>query len=209
MNFLLTRPLKKKNDFSTTLATLCLSITLWLPVLSFAKPETAIFAGGCFWCMEADFDKVKGVISTTSGFDGGQIADPTYEQVSAGETDYVESVLVVYDPKQVSYATLVDYYFHHIDPTVKNKQFCDQGRQYRSVIFFLNAKQKQVAYSVLEKIKKKFPVVYTEIRPSTHFYPAETYHQNYYQKNPLRYKYYRYRCGRDARIREVWGNETS
>ncbi|WP_042238980.1 peptide-methionine (S)-S-oxide reductase MsrA [Legionella oakridgensis] len=176
---------------------------------SVAKPEIAIFAGGCFWCVEADFDKLKGVISTTSGFDGGQIKNPTYEQVSAGGTNYVESVLVAFDPEQVSYATLVEYYFHHIDPTVKDKQFCDEGRQYRSVIFFLNPEQKQVASSILEKIKKKFPIVYTEIIPSTHFYPAETYHQDYYRKNPLRYKYYRYRCGRDARIHEVWEHEQS
>lgn len=177
--------------------------------ISNAKPEAAIFAGGCFWCMEADFDKLPGVISTTSGYDGGSQPNPSYEQVSAGSTNYAESVLVLYDPDKVSFAKLVDYYFHHVDPTTKDAQFCDKGHQYRTAIFYLDSDQKKIAETELAALQKKFPKVYTEVTPSTHFYPAEAYHQNYYQKNPLRYKYYRYRCGRDARVAEVWGHEKS
>ncbi len=173
----------------------------------FAKTEEAIFAGGCFWCMEADFDHLPGVISTTSGYDGDTTKDPSYEQVSAGTTNYAESVLVTFDPEQISYKQLIDYFYRHIDPTTKDAQFCDQGRQYRSAIFYLTTEQKETALSVTKALKQSLPELYTEIAPSTHFYPAEEYHQNYYQKNPIRYKYYRYRCGRDARVEEVWSHE--
>lgn len=169
-----------------------------------AKTETALFAGGCFWCLEADFDKVPGVLHTTSGYDGGTEKDPTYALVSSGNTDYVETVLVQFNPDKVSYRQLLDYYWHHIDPTVANQQFCDFGRQYRSVIFFLNEEQKKEALASKEYVKTKFPIIHTDIIPSTHFYPAEEYHQKYYQKNPLRYRFYRYRCGRDARVKELW-----
>ncbi|WP_232001673.1 peptide-methionine (S)-S-oxide reductase MsrA [Legionella spiritensis] len=172
----------------------------------FAKTAQAIFAGGCFWCVEADFDKVKGVLATISGFDGGSTENPTYSQVSAGGTAYAESVKVIYNPDQVSYRQLVDYFVHHIDPTVKDAQFCDHGHQYRSAIFYLNDQQKKIALAARKSLEKQFKQVYTEVVPSTRFYAAEGYHQNYYQKNPLRYKYYRYRCGRDQRVKEVWSH---
>lgn len=171
---------------------------------SYGKTEEAIFAGGCFWCLQADFDKLPGVISTQVGYDGGQEPNPTYEQVSAGSTHYAESVKVEYDSEKLSYEKLLNYFWHHIDPTVQNRQFCDIGRSYRSAIFYLNETQKELAQASLTKIKSNFPSVYTEIVPSTKFYPAEEYHQKYYLKNPVRYKYYRWNCGRDARIKEIW-----
>lgn len=172
----------------------------------FAQTEKAIFAGGCFWCMEADFDHLPGVISTTSGFDGDSLKNPTYELVSAGNTLYAESVLVEYDSTKINYKQLLDYFFKHIDPTTKDAQFCDHGHQYRSAVFYLNNEQKQIAIKTKKELEHTFPIIYTEIEPSTHFYPAEEYHQNYYQKNPIRYKYYRYRCGRDERVNEVWNH---
>ena len=184
----------------------CLLLLAFIP--AFAQTKEAIFAGGCFWCVEADFDKLPGVVSTISGYDGGQSPNPTYEQVSSGSTNYAESVKVIYDPKKISYPQLLEYFWHHIDPTVKDAQFCDHGRQYRTAIFYLNPEQKQQALASLQKIKQQLPIVYTDIVPSTQFYPAEEYHQNYYKKNPVRYKYYRFTCGRDARIKEIWHNES-
>ena len=169
----------------------------------FSKTAEAIFAGGCFWCLEADFDKLPGVVSTESGFDGGTTKNPTYALVSSGETNYAESVRVVFDTKKLSYKALVQYFWKHIDPTTKDKQFCDTGHQYRSAIFYLNDEQKKMALASKQALEKKLPKVYTEIAPSTHFYKAEAYHQNYHKKNPLRYKYYRYSCGRDERLEEV------
>ena len=171
--------------------------------------ETAIFAGGCFWCMEQPFDKFPGVVSTTSGYTGGKVANPTYEQVSAGITGHAEAVKIVYDPTKVTYAQLLDVFWHNIDPTVRDQQFCDHGSQYRSAIFFVDANQRKLAEdsrAALEKSKPfKEPIV-TEISMATAFYPAEDYHQDYYQKNPVRYSYYRSRCGRDARLKELWGD---
>lgn len=172
------------------------------------KPKTAIatFAGGCFWCVEADFDKVDGVISTTSGYTGGHVKNATYHQVSAGGTGHAEAVEIVYDPSKVTYEKLVDYLFRHIDPLTKDAQFCDHGHQYRSAIFYHGEAQKKVAEAAKKKaeaeLKKK---VYTEIVPAGPFYKAEGYHQDYYKKNPIRYKFYRYNCGRDARVAQVWG----
>jgi len=174
----------------------------------FAKTSEAIFAGGCFWCLEADFNKVPGVLKTESGFDGGTSQDPTYQSVSAGKTNYAEAVRVTFDSNQVSYQTLVLYFWHHIDPTVKDVQFCDQGHQYRSAIFYLNARQKQIAERSKREMAKKFPKVYTEVAPSTRFYKADAYHQNYHVNHAVKYKYYRYRCGRDARLQEIWESET-
>jgi peptide-methionine (S)-S-oxide reductase len=169
---------------------------------------TAIFAGGCFWCVEADFDKVPGVISTTSGYTGGTAANPTYAQVSAGQTGHTEAVEVVYDPSKVSYAALLDFFWHHIDPLTKDAQFCDHGPQYRSAIFYRNDEEKRLAeaskMAVAETLKKP---VFTEIAPAGPFYKAEDYHQDYYVKNPVRYKFYRWNCGRDQRIAQVWGNK--
>ncbi len=173
----------------------------------FAKTSEAIFAGGCFWCLEADFDQVPGVLKTESGFDGGTQKNPTYASVSAGETNYAEAVRVVFDTNRVSYEALVDYFWHHIDPTADNAQFCDHGAQYRSAIFYLNAEQQQIAKVSKQKIQKQFNQVYTEVVPSTQFYPADAYHQNYHMNHAVKYKYYRYRCGRDARLKILWGEE--
>ncbi len=164
--------------------------------------ETAIFAGGCFWCVESDFDKVNGVISTTSGYTGGNIDNPTYKQVSAGGTGHVEAVQIKFDNTKVSYEELLNKFWHTTDPTVKNRQFCDVGDQYRNEIFYYSETQKTLA----EKTKSDLPFnkVYTKITKASKFYPAEDYHQNYYTKNPIRYKYYRYTCGRDARVKELW-----
>ena len=173
-----------------------------------ATTAKAIFAGGCFWCVESDFDKVPGVISTTSGYTGGKTVNPTYEQVSSHTTGHAEAVQVVYDPAKVSYEKLVEYYWHSIDPTVKDQQFCDHGTPYRTVIFAVNAEQLKIAIAsrtALEKTKPfKEPIV-TEIVLASAFYPAEEYHQDYYKKNPIRYQYYRSSCGRDARVKQLWG----
>lgn len=166
----------------------------------------ATFAGGCFWCVEADFDRVDGVISTTSGYIGGDKADPTYEEVSSGGTGHTEAVEIRYDPDKVSYEALLDVFWVNHDPTTDSRQFCDKGRQYRPGIFYHDAEQKRLAEESKRKIadSHSFPVV-TEITEATAFYPAEAYHQNYYEKNPIRYKLYRYGCGRDARLEELWG----
>ena len=174
-----------------------------------AMLETATFAGGCFWCMEGPFDVLDGVISTTSGYTGGSVANPTYEQVSAGGTGHAESVQVVYDPQRVTYEKLLDVYWHNVDPTVVDKQFCDHGNQYRTAIFFHNDAQKQAAeasLTALEKTKPFADAIKALIVAASAFYPAEEYHQDYYKKNPVRYKFYRYKCGRDQRLTELWGS---
>lgn len=169
-------------------------------------PATAIFAGGCFWCVEADFEKLPGVLSAESGYIGGRVARPTYEQVSAGGTGHAEAVRVAYDPAKVSYAQLVEYFWRHVDPTVKDRQFCDAGPQYRSAIFYSGDTQKSVAEASKAALEKsgRFVKVHTEIAPAGEFTVAEDYHQDYYRKNPIRYRYYRASCGRDARVAEVW-----
>jgi len=178
-------------------------------IMAATNLEKATFAGGCFWCMEHPFDEIPGVVSVTSGYTGGQKKNPTYEEVSAGETGHAESVQIVYDPTQVTYEKLLNIFWHNIDPISKDRQFCDSGHQYRSAIFYHNEEQRQLALrskALLEKNKTfKEPIV-TEIVKATEFYPAEDYHQHYYKKNPIRYKYYRYRCGRDQRLKELWGN---
>lgn len=166
----------------------------------------AIFAGGCFWCTEADFDKVPGVISTTSGYTGGTVANPSYEQVSAGGTGHYEAVRVVYDPKRVSYAQLVERFWPTIDPTDAGGQFCDRGESYRSAIF-ATPEQRAVAEASKARLVKRnvlpAPVV-TPVLAARPFYAAEGYHQDYYKKNPIRYRFYRNSCGRDARLETVW-----
>jgi peptide-methionine (S)-S-oxide reductase len=178
-------------------------------VMSETNLGKATFAGGCFWCMEHPFDEIPGVVSVTSGYTGGQKMNPTYEEVSAGGTGHAESVQVVYDPARVTYEKLLNVFWHNIDPTAKDRQFCDSGYQYRSAIFYHNEGQHRLALqskALLEKDKTfKEPVV-TEIAQATEFYPAEDYHQHYYKKNPIRYKYYRHGCGRDQRLKELWGN---
>jgi len=169
----------------------------------------ATFAGGCFWCMEPPYDKLDGVISTTSGYIGGQKKNPTYQEVSGGRTGHTEAVQVVYDPAKVSYAKLLDVFWKNIDPTVKDKQFCDTGSQYRTGIFYHDDEQKKLAEASKLQLGKtkpfKEPIV-TEITAATDFYPAEDYHQDYYLKNPVRYNFYRTGCGRDARLKELWGS---
>lgn len=177
-----------------------------------AKPQqaaSAVFATGCFWCTESDYDKVPGVISTTSGYTGGKLANPTYKQVSAGNTGHIESVRVVYDPRRVSYAALVDRALHTSDPLDGGGQFCDRGDQYRSAIFVASPEERRIAQAAVQKASRQLGrPVQTSILPASKFYPAEGYHQDYYKKNPVRYKFYRYACGRDARVKEVWGKAT-
>ena len=166
----------------------------------------AVFAGGCFWCSESDFDKIPGVLSTTSGYIGGKVANPTYEQVSAGGTGHIEAVRVVYDPSKVSYAALANRFFLTVDPLDAKGQFCDRGDQYRSAIFVADAGQRQIAAAAKAKAAAalKKPIA-TLILPRATFYPAEAYHQDYYKKNPTKYRFYRWNCGRDARLKAVWG----
>src|SRR5437588_7307539 len=172
--------------------------------------EKATFAGGCFWCMEEALDKVDGVVSTTSGYTDGQKANPTYEEVSAGGTGHAESVQVLFDPSKISYEKLLNVFWHNIDPTTPDRQFCDKGRQYRSAIFYHNENQKRLAEEskkLLEQSKAFKETLVTEIVPASEFYPAEEYHQDFYQKNPFRYKFYKYSCGRAQRLQELWGKE--
>ncbi len=167
----------------------------------------ATFAGGCFWCMVHPFDQLPGVVSVTSGYTGGTKKNPTYEEVSSGGTGHAESVDVVYDPAKVSYEKLLDVFWHNIDPLARDRQFCDVGTQYRSAIFYHDALQKRLAEASKAEVQKRFkqPVA-TEIVQATPFYPAEEYHQDFYKKNPIRYKFYRSGCGRDRRLAEVWGS---
>ena len=167
----------------------------------------ATFAGGCFWCTESDFDKVKGVISTTSGYTGGHVANPTYEQVSAGGTGHAESVQVIYDPSKVSYKQLLTYYWRHVDPTVKDRQFCDYGHQYRTAIFVRTEEERKLAEESKKQVEAELKQpIYTEIDQAGPFYPAEEYHQDFYLKNPVKYKFYRWNCGRDQRLEQLWGS---
>lgn len=174
--------------------------------------ETATFAGGCFWCMEPPFEKLNGVISVTSGYTGGFKKSPSYEEVSAGETGHTEAVEIVYDSKKVSYAKLLEVFWHNIDPMAVNRQFCDAGTQYRSGIFYKDKTQKQLAEESKRKLEEnpKFKgKIATEITQASTFYSAEEYHQDYYKKNPIRYKSYRFGCGRDRRLKELWGEEAT
>jgi peptide-methionine (S)-S-oxide reductase len=194
-----------------TLTNLFLLAALAMPGLAGAADAAlarASFAGGCFWCMEPPYDKLDGVVSTTSGYIGGHTKNPTYKEVSAGGTGHAEAVEVAYDPARISYAKLLDVFWRNIDPTVRNRQFCDVGDQYRSAIFYHDAEQRRLAEqskAVLEKSKPFPQPIVTEIVPAGVFTPAEAYHQDYYLKNPLRYKFYRYQCGRDQRLEELWG----
>ncbi len=200
-----------------TVAFVCLSL-VWISA-SIAGPsqpkatlDTAIFAGGCFWCMEPPFERLTGVVSVTSGYTGGFKKNPTYEEVGAGKTGHAESIRILYDPKKISYTKLVEVFWHNVDPTAKDKQFCDEGTQYRSAIFYRNADQKRVAEESKRKLEEMTQFkgkIATEITPASIFYPAEDYHQDFYKKNPERYKSYRTGCGRDARLKELWGNAVS
>ena len=172
--------------------------------------ETATFAGGCFWCMEPPFDKLEGVVSTTSGYTGGHQKNPTYQQVLAGGTGHTESMQIVYNPEKISYARLLEVYWRNIDPTTSNRQFCDYGSQYRTAIFYHSEEQKRLAIASRDVIidSKRFEVpIVTEMTPASTFYAAEDYHQDFYKKSPLRYKFYRYNCRRDQRLMELWGEK--
>jgi peptide-methionine (S)-S-oxide reductase len=173
-----------------------------------AATAKATFAGGCFWCVEEVYDKVPGVLATTSGYMGGQVKNPTYEQVTTGRTGHAEVVQVEYDPAKVSYAKLVELFWRNIDPTQKDGQFCDHGPQYRSGIFYHDEEQKRVAEASRGALQKTKPFkgdIVTEITKASVFYPAEGYHQDFHVKSPTRYKFYKSGCGRDARLQQLWG----
>jgi peptide-methionine (S)-S-oxide reductase len=173
-----------------------------------SNTSVATFAGGCFWCMEGPFDKLEGVVSTTSGYTGGHTKNPTYKQTSTGKTGHTEAVQIVYDPEQVSYEKLLDVFWHNIDPTTPDQQFCDRGSQYRSEIFYHDDEQKQLAEASKSTLKKNKPFnapIVTQVTRASTFYAAEDYHQDYYKKNPIRYRYYRHGCGRDKRLEQLWG----
>ncbi|MBZ0114676.1 MAG: peptide-methionine (S)-S-oxide reductase MsrA [Thermoanaerobaculia bacterium] len=169
----------------------------------------ATFAGGCFWCMEPPFDKLDGVVATTSGYTGGSETAPTYEQVSSGRTGHAEAVLITYDPAKVSYERLLEVFWHNIDPTVENRQFCDRGTQYRTGIFANDAGQLRIAQASLAQLETDKPFegeIFTDVASAGPFWPAEDYHQDFYKKDPVRYKTYRFGCGRDARLEVLWGS---
>lgn len=185
-------------------------VMLGISPILFASTEQAIFAGGCFWCSEADFEKVPGVQTVESGYIGGAVENPSYKQVSSGGTGHIEAVKITYDGSRVDYATLLRVFWRSIDPLVANQQFCDSGEQYSSAIFYLNDAQQRAAEASREALAASGVLsgpIKTLIRPATHFWPAETYHQDYYKKNPIRYQYYRFACGRDSRLEAIWGDE--
>jgi peptide-methionine (S)-S-oxide reductase len=196
---------------------LAAALLLSLPVLAAAQTGAgaaatakAIFAGGCFWCVESDFDKIPGVLSTVSGYIGGTVANPTYEQVSRKSTGHAEAVEISFDPQKVTYAQLLEYFWRTIDPTVKDRQFCDAGSPYRTAIFTVGEEQMRLARASLAALEKSKPFkepVVTQVAAAGTFYPAEDYHQDYYKKNPIRYEYYRTSCGRDARLKQLWGDK--
>jgi peptide-methionine (S)-S-oxide reductase len=185
-------------------------VTLAVAADDHSETAYATLAGGCFWCMEADFEKIEGVISVTSGYTGGTVANPTYKQVSAGGTGHTEAVRIVFDPTIISFGELLVKFWHSIDPTVSDRQFCDVGSQYRSAVFFHDDTQRDTAQRSKAELEESavFPEpIVTEITAATAFYPAEAYHQDYSKKNPIRYAYYRKGCGRDRRLAELWGDK--
>ncbi len=174
------------------------------------KTEKATFAGGCFWCMEAPFDKLPGVISVMPGYTGGHVKNPTYEQVSSGGTGHAEAVQIVYDPSRIGYDRLLEVFWRNIDPTVRDRQFCDVGSQYRTGIFYHGEEQRRLALKSKGELERSRPFqgpIVTEVTEAGEFYPAEEYHRQYYKKNPVRYRYYRSACGRDNRLKELWGDK--
>jgi peptide-methionine (S)-S-oxide reductase len=185
---------------------LLLIVSILSAAPAFAQTAKATFAGGCFWCTESDLEKLPGVISVVSGYTGGHVRNPTYEQVSEGGTGHYESVEVTFDPRKISYEKLLDAFWHDVDPFDAEGQFCDKGSQYRGAIFVHDARQKAVAEASKAALEKRFGrKIVTEILPAGPFYTAEEYHQNYAKKNPLRYHFYRFNCGRDQRLQAVWG----
>ena len=204
----------RKTNFLTSLgfAAVVIGSLIVVPSGSYADDTSqqakATFAGGCFWCMEEAFEKVEGVVSAISGYTGGQVENPTYEQVSAGGTGHTESIEVTYDPSKVTYTQLLDVFWRNVDPTTPNAQFCDHGNQYRTAIFYHDENEKQLIDESRQRIEssKNFPEsIVTEIAPASVFYPAEDYHQDFYTKNPIRYKFYKWNCGRSQRLEQLWG----
>jgi peptide-methionine (S)-S-oxide reductase len=190
-------------------ATLLICTAILAPPAFAGDTAYATFAGGCFWCIEAEFEKVEGVLTVTSGYTGGELANPTYKQVSAGGTGHTEAIRIVYDPEIVTYEELLAVFWVNIDPTVADRQFCDIGSQYRSGIFYHDENQRTAAERSRDELSrtKGFPEpIVTEISAATAFYPAEAYHQDYYKKNPIRYSFYRKGCGRDQRLQQLWGD---
>jgi peptide-methionine (S)-S-oxide reductase len=186
---------------------LCVSLLGVMPPVAYGQTlAKATFAGGCFWCMEKPFDTLPGVVSTTSGYTGGQTVNPSYRQVSSGKTGHAESVQVVYDPAKVGYEKLLDVFWHNVDPLDAGGQFCDRGTQYRSSIFVSDEPQRKLAEQSKQGLEKSgIQPIATQIVSAGEFYPAEDYHQNYYETNALKYRFYRFSCGRDQRLAEVWG----
>jgi peptide-methionine (S)-S-oxide reductase len=196
-------------DFAVSLLALG-GIAVWSSSMTIeaAAPAKAYFAGGCFWCMEEAFEKVDGVIEVVSGYMGGTVANPTYEQVSGGQTGHAESVQVSYDPAKVSYQKLLDVFWHNVDPVTPNAQFCDHGNQYRSVVFYGTDEEKRLSEEsrwTIEQSKRFSEPIATQLVKASTFYPAEEYHQDFYKKNPIRYKYYKFSCGRAQRLQALWG----
>jgi peptide-methionine (S)-S-oxide reductase len=194
-----------------TLGLLALGVSAVWPArdtVKAAAPATTYFAGGCFWCMEEVFEKVEGVIGVVSGYMGGTVANPSYEQVSAGQTGHAESVEVTYDPDNVSYQKLLEVFWRNVDPVTANAQFCDRGTQYRAVVFYgteEEQKQAEASKRAIEQSKRFAEPIVTQLRKASLFYPAEEYHQDFYKKNPIRYKYYKFSCGRAQRLEALWG----
>jgi len=173
-----------------------------------SENQSIVLAGGCFWCIESDYEKLDGIINVVSGYTGGHLKNPTYKQVSGGKSGHIEVVEVTYNPRIISRDKILDFFWRHIDPTRDDGQFCDYGPQYRPAIFYKDEAEKQAIIKSAQLIEKNKPFkepLKVEFIPASTFYPAEDYHQDYYKKNPLRYKYYRFSCGRDARVEELWG----
>ncbi len=186
--------------------TVAAALLLLAHAASAQQLQKAVFAGGCFWCVESDFDKIPGVVSTVSGYTGGKTADPTYRQVTAGGTGHYEAVEITYDPAKVGYEALLTAFWHSVDPTDDGGQFCDRGQSYETAVFVANEKERRLAEASKAAAQKQLdrPIV-TPILPAGPFFAAENYHQDYYTKNPVRYRYYRFSCGRNRRVRDVWG----
>jgi|TARA_B110000211_G_scaffold29044_1_gene29414 methionine-S-sulfoxide reductase len=197
-----------KPKLSLVATLIALSLCSFMTLNAIAEEQSAVFAGGCFWCTESDFEKLDGVVSAASGYIGGQVKNPSYKQVSAGGTGHTEAVEVVFDDQKVSYSQLVEYFWKTIDPTDGGGQFCDRGQQYRSEIFYQTEEQRDIAQASKDALSAsgllKAEIV-TQLTASSRFYPAEDYHQDYYLKNPVRYNYYRWGCGREKRLEVLWG----
>ena len=201
--------MKPKLSLVATMITLSLCSLMTLKTI--AEEQSAVFAGGCFWCTESDFEKLDGVVSAASGYIGGHLKNPSYKQVSAGGTGHTEAVRVIFDDQKISYSELVEYFWKTIDPTDGGGQFCDRGQQYRSEIFYQSEEQLSIAGASRKALASSGLLkaeIATQLTPSSRFYPAEDYHQDYYLKNPVRYNYYRWGCGREKRLEELWGAPT-